>query len=115
MNALAGRDHRRGLRFVHLSNAIAECASCIDHASRADGLLVLRFQIAHGQAVDEAFTVFAQRCHRRVVDARCAMFMRRLDQVDQQSRIIELTVVVKHAAAQVVLLERRDAGKHFIF
>ena len=105
VNALARRDHRDSIGFGHPPHCIAERAGRIDHHLRPHREGFARFQIHRGHTIQKSVSVLREPNYLRVIQKRGALLCRRRHQVDQQSSIVELTVVVNHAAAQAFGLD----------
>ena len=54
------------------------------------------------------------RFHRRVIEQDRAVRLGGLGEIDQQARIIELSVVVKDPAAQTVFIQRGNVFENFL-
>ena len=89
-------------------DGVTERARRIDDDARADSKLALAFDVFCDDAVDEAVRGLRQGSHANVVEHRRAARGRRLHQVDQQPRVVELPVVVDHAAAKSFGADRRQ-------
>ena len=114
VDALAGRDHRQGDGIVQAPHAVAESAGRVDQRACLDHVLAAGLEVAKASPTHVASVVLVQVDDRRVVDQAGALLGGRPRQVDQQTAVVELPVVVLHAPAQALLLERRDALEHLL-
>ena len=98
VHALAGLHQRRRLRLVELAHGIDENAGGIDYGSGWQVVGAARFEVGGAHAGQVAVGVLQQGLHRAVVQGGAAVVEAGLGQVHGQAGIIELPVVVAHAA-----------------
>ena len=99
VDALRRRDHRCRVGIGQLPHAVAECPRGVDHHPRPQFKLAAGHPVQHPRAIDEP-VVAAQQVHGfAMVHRRRAPLDRRQDHLDQQSGVVELAVVINHAAA----------------
>ena len=92
----------------HAANGIGEDAGGIDDDARGDGELFARFFVAGSDAVDVALAVAQKAGRRAVIHERCAVIGGGHGEMDEKARVVELAVVVDHAAAQFFRLKCRQ-------
>src|SRR5215470_16797283 len=114
MNSLAGFYHGGRFGFSHLSDTVSKHAGGIDDHLCLNTVLGSTFVITSNYAVDIAFVILKNICDRHIVHEGRAMIDCGRSQMNQQSRIVELAVIVDDSATQAVSLKRRQALKCFI-
>src|ERR1700729_2878612 len=102
MNALTRNNHRRGVSFRFGPKQITEGAGSINHNPCGGAKFVARFNIASTDAIHKSLSVFRQPRNLGIIEQGCSLLESRYRHVDEQSRVVELSVVVNRAATQTV-------------
>ncbi len=108
VNALAGRNHRLDRRVRLPADRIGKRPRGVHHHFGRDTHLESAQGVLRHYSVNEPFMVLRQSAHGGVVEERGPLLRRCLRHVDEQPRIVELAVVVHHAAAQPFLVDGRQ-------
>jgi len=114
VHALTGRDQWSRLRIRQAADAVRERAGGVDHDLRAHPDLMAVFQVCRHHAVNEPVRLPGQTNDRRIVQQRRALLGGGLREVDEQPRVVELPIVVDHAAAQPFGPDRGKPGQRLI-
>ena len=113
MHALARRDDVAGVRIIHAQHRIGEDAGGIHHHARLDHELPPALAIHGAHAADHPI-LFQQPSDPRVIQRRAPEVHHGLRQMNRQPRVIELSVVINHAAVQALRLQRGNAPQRFL-
>ena len=108
VHALARPDDVRTRRLVHFEDSVGKNARRVDHHTALDLRFPAVLDIKRSQAAHHA-RGFDQAGHLHVIDRRAAEVSERLREVDGESGIVELAVVVNHAASERFRFDRRNA------
>ena len=109
MDALAGTDDRVDGRVIHPAYRVRKHTRGVHHNPCFDGVLHIGLCVPGHQAAHNV-ACLAQSGHLNVVQHRRALFGGRLRHVHGKSGIVELAVVVDHAAPKALRLNRGDSG-----
>jgi hypothetical protein len=113
MHALARRDDVFGFLIVHAPHVIDKDASGVDHAAGANLVLPACFD-AFGLQADDVAVFLHQTPAARVIEQDAAVVHRRAGEVDGETCVIELPVVINHPAIEPLRLQRGQLLDDFL-
>ena len=108
VHALARRDDGTRAGVVQATDGVAERSRRVDHHPREHLERLSTLQVQGHHTGDEALLVLENPVHLHVVREHSALLYGRRHHVDEQPRVVELTVVIEHAASEPLGLDRGD-------
>ncbi|MNS86242.1 hypothetical protein D3C72_1201400 [compost metagenome] len=104
VHALAGRHHRLRVLVFHAAHGVHPHARGVDDAARPQREAGAADHVLRGHAVNLAIAG-AQARGAHIVHGRAAQVEQRAHQAHRQARVIELAVVIQHAALQAASVD----------
>lgn len=114
MHALTRRHHSAVRRAVHVHDVVHEAAGGVYDAARFERVLLAGEVVHELHACGAARRVMHDARDGSLIDDRAAVFDAGLREVHGHTRVVELSVVVHHAAFQT-LLDRSRNVFHYLF
>ena len=114
VHALARGDHLAVFGAVHVHDVVDEAAGGVHDAARLDRILLAGGVVDELHAGDLARLIVQDARHGGLVDDRAAVLDAGLGEVDGHARVVELSVVVDHAALQPLFDRGGDVFHHFL-
>ena len=114
MHALTRRHHSAVCRAVHVHDVVHEAAGGVYDAARFERVLLAGEVVHELHACGAARRVMHDARDGSLIDDRAAVFDAGLREVHGHTRVVELSVVVHHAAFQSLLDRSRDVF-HYLF
>ena len=114
MHALTRRHHSAVRRAVHVHDVVHEAAGGVYDAARLERVLLAGEVVHELHACGAARRVMHDARDGSLIDDRAAVFDAGLRKVHGHTRVVELSVVVHHAAFQSLLDRSRDVF-HYLF
>ncbi len=110
VNTLAGLDHSAGMRIGEAAYLVSKDAGGVDHHVGLRGELPATFAVQSDDSIHEAILVLRDFDDSGVVQQRRIVIGSSSRKMDEQSRVVELAVVVDDAVFQPL---RLDVGQTF--
>ncbi len=113
VHSLAGRQQRLGARLVEAAHRVGEDAGGVDHHPRRDLERLAALLVARRHAGDQPMGAMRaggleQADHAHGVDRHAPQVVEGAGEGDGEPRVVELRIVIDHAAAQAGGLDRRQ-------